>query len=220
LIANSDGLAELARKSWPAAPLRVIPNGVDTELFRPTDRAREGPLRVLCTGRLVQQKGVGYLVRAMALAQGPVVLRIVGDGPQRAMLEAMTRSMGLESRVEFVGWVARSGLPEHYRWADVFVLPSFEEGMANVVLEALASGLPVVTTDVYGNRGLVEPGENGCLVAPADPAAIADAIDLLAADPRLARRFGRRSREIALGFRWERIADLYRHTFEDVVRAT
>jgi glycosyltransferase involved in cell wall biosynthesis len=219
LIANSEGLAELARRTWSTAPLRVIPNGIDTDLFRPCDRTRSsGQLRLLCTGRLVQQKGIQYVLTALAQARTPVVLRLVGDGPQREMLERMVASLKLTNRVQFLGWVPRRQLPEQYQWADVFALPSFEEGMANVVLEALASGLPVVTTSVYGNRGLVEHGENGFLVPPADPVAIAQAIDTLADAPELTRQLGRRSRDVALGYRWERIAALYLRTFEEVAR--
>jgi glycogen(starch) synthase len=210
LIANSDGLAELASRSWPDAPLQVIPNGVDVQAFRPPSRIRPArPLRLLFVGRLVPQKGVRYLLAALAQTRSPAIARIVGDGPERAELEGLLSPRGLSQRVEFVGWVARSELPGHYQWADALVLPSFEEGMANVVLEALAAGLPVITTDIYANRGLIEPGRTGFLLPPADPAALAAKIDLLADEPKLVRTLGAAAREAALAWSWERVADRY-----------
>jgi glycosyltransferase involved in cell wall biosynthesis len=210
LIANSDGLAELAWRSWPGAPLQVIPNGVDVQAFRPPNRVRPAqPLRLLFVGRLVPQKGVRYLLAALAHTRSPAIARIVGDGPERAELEDLVPRLGLYQRVEFVGWVRRPELPGHYEWADVLVLPSFEEGMANVVLEALAAGLPVITTDIYANRGLVEPGRTGFLVPPADPAALAARVDLLADDPELVRTLAAAARDAALGWSWEQVANRY-----------
>ncbi|MGH7863218.1 MAG: glycosyltransferase, partial [Candidatus Dormibacteraceae bacterium] len=159
LVANSDGLADLARQTWPNAPIQVIPNGVDGDFFQPPTRVRPAtPLRLLCVGRLVRQKGITYLLEALKQCETSTTLRVVGDGPEGPSLKRQAGAAGLDQRVEFVGWASRSELPAHYQWADVFVLPSFEEGMPNVILEAMASGLPIIATDVYGNHGLVEPG--------------------------------------------------------------
>ncbi len=211
LLANSDGLAALARQTWPEAPITVIPNGVDTERFTPpADRLRPAaPLRLLCVGRLARQKGFRYALEALARSHAPSVLRIVGDGPERPALEQQAAMLGIGRRVEFAGWAERSELPAHYRWADVLVLPSFAEGMANVVLEALAAGLPVIASDVYGNRDLVRTGENGLLVPPGDAGAIAAAIDRLAGDAALVRVMGRSSRRAALACGWEQVAGQY-----------
>jgi glycosyltransferase involved in cell wall biosynthesis len=219
LIANSQGLADLARRSWPAARVGVIPNGVDLERFCPPSRTRPAqPLRLLCVGRLVRQKGVRYALGALAESKSATVLRIVGDGPERAQLEGMATSLGIHERVEFTGWVARSELSAHYQWADALVLPSFEEGMANVVLEALAAGLPVITTDIYANRGLVDPGITGFLVPPADVRAIADAFDRLAEDPDLVRKLGTNSRAVALDWSWEGVSERYLHALLTAAR--
>jgi glycosyltransferase involved in cell wall biosynthesis len=115
----------------------------------------------------------------------------------------------LTDRVKFVGWASRSEIPRHYGWADAFVLPSLEEGMSNVVLEALAAGLPVVTTDIYGNRDLIQSGSNGVLVPPADAGALAEAIDLLAESSALVRTLGEGSRASALERCWENVAEQY-----------
>jgi glycosyltransferase involved in cell wall biosynthesis len=201
--------------------MEVIPNGVDVQTFQPPTRRRPAqPLRLLCVGRLVRQKGVGYLLAAMERTGAPVVARIVGDGPERAKLEALTSSLGLSDKVLFVGWVSRADLPSHYQWADVLVLPSFEEGMANVVLEALAAGLPVITTDIYANRGLIEPGRNGFLLPIADPMAIAAKLDELAEDPALTRALGLNARGAALDWSWQNVADRYLSVLSRTAGAT
>jgi glycosyltransferase involved in cell wall biosynthesis len=211
LIANSQGLAELALRAWPGITVDVIPNGVDVETYRPPERTRPAsPVRLLCVGRLARQKGIPYLLEGLARTHSSAVLRLVGDGPERSELEHMASTLGLAGRVEFVGWVDRAQLPDHYQWADAFVLPSLEEGMANVILEALAAGLPIVTTDIYGNRELIDPGRNGLLVPPADSGGIARAIDLLVATPALLRVLGNGSRATALGRRWDGVAERYR----------
>jgi glycosyltransferase involved in cell wall biosynthesis len=210
LIANSAGLAELARRVWPQAPVHVVPNGVDTDCFAPpTDRIRPAsPLRVLCVGRLVRQKAFGSVVEAVSLTRVPSVLRIVGDGPLRAPLSVQAAAVG--SRVEFTGWVDRADLPAHYRWADVLCLPSFEEGMPNVVLEAMAAGLPTIASDVYGMQALVQPDQTGFLVPPADTCAVARALEHLAAEPNLVTQLGQGARAVAERYAWSEVAAEYR----------
>lgn len=210
VVANSEGLADLARETWPAGAIGVIPNGVDVDRFRPSDRERPAsPFRLLCVGRLVHQKGIRYLIEALRCCRKPVVLRLVGDGPDRPMLTKLVAAAGLQQRVEFVGWADRPELIGHYQWADAFAFPSLEEGMSNAMLEALAAGLPIVTTRVYGNAGLVETGLNGLLVRPGESKELAAAIERLIADPEWTRRLGKTSREIALGFSWESTAEQY-----------
>jgi glycosyltransferase involved in cell wall biosynthesis len=184
---------------------------VDVVRFAPPDRVRPAyRLRLLSVGRLVRQKGLAYAIAALAQSQTSAVLRIVGDGPERPALERQTAALGLGHRVEFTGWAERAALPAHYQWADALLLPSLEEGMANVLLEALASGLPAVASDIYGNRELVEPGHNGFLVPPEDPAAIASAISALAGDTALVRGLGENSRQAALALSWTSVAHGYR----------
>jgi glycosyltransferase involved in cell wall biosynthesis len=142
------------------------------------------------------------------MGRAPAVVRIVGDGPLRAPLMAQAASLGV--RVEFSGWVDRADLPDHYQWADVLCLPSFEEGMPNVVLEAMAAGLPTIASDVYGMRDLVEAGQTGCLVAAGDARGIARALERLAVEPELVRRMGERARAAAEPYAWSAVAAAYR----------
>lgn len=229
VVANSDGLADLARRFAPDVPVTVVANGVDATLFRPVDSPSpprgegwgEGetpatgfpgaPLRLLVVGRLVRQKGVDLILEAMARTSIPLDLTVVGDGGARAALEAQAAALGLQTRVRFAGWLERTALPDAYRAADLFVFPSRDEGMPNVVLEAMASGLPVAATDIAGNRDLVVDGETGFLLPVDDVAALAAALERLAADPDLRRRMGAAGRARAVErFSWAAVATAYR----------
>lgn len=169
------------------AKIHVVPNGVAEEFFlpprtaipKPAAGSDPDPLRVLFVGRLGAQKNVARLLDAMAQVREPVRLRLVGDGDLRRELMAQTRRLGLEDRVEFVGRKHGEDLIKEYADADLFVLPSDREGMALVVLEAMAAGLPVLATAVPGNIETVEGA--GLLVEPT-PRALAAAIDALARD--------------------------------------
>jgi glycosyltransferase involved in cell wall biosynthesis len=219
VVANSDGLAELARRFAPDTPIDVVHNGVDPDVFSPRtadDAAGAGraPLRLAIAGRLVRQKGVDVTLQAMARLDLPLELEVIGDGPIRAELEGLAAELGLRDRVRFSGWVDRSLLPDAYRRADIFVFPSRDEGMPNVVLEAMACGLPVIGTPIPGTRDLVADGETGLLIPVDDVAALADAVRALALDPQRRRAMGAagRRRVVEL-FSWRAAAAAYRRMF-------
>lgn len=169
------------------AKVHVVPNGVAEEYFLPPRPAPEepvsgsgpDPLRLLFVGRLDVQKNVARLLDAMAQVAEPVRLRLVGDGDLRQDLLAQAARLGLGDRVEFAGRKHGDDLIKEYASAELFVLPSDREGMALVVLEAMAAGLPVLATAVPGNIETVEGA--GILVEPT-PGALAAAIDALARD--------------------------------------
>jgi glycosyltransferase involved in cell wall biosynthesis len=180
----------------------VVPNGVAERYFMPVRETAGDPLRLLFVGRLSAQKNVARLLDAMSLVREPVRLRIVGDGELREKLEARAAELGLRN-VEFSGGLLGEDLVRAYADADAFILPSDKEGMPLVALEAMAAALPVVATDVPGNAELL--GGVGLLAAP-EPAALAAAVDSLAADPELRRRLARRSALMAPGYSWEAVA--------------
>jgi glycosyltransferase involved in cell wall biosynthesis len=180
----------------------VVPNGVAERYFMPVRETAGDPLRLLFVGRLSAQKNVARLLDAMSLVREPVRLRIVGDGELREKLEARAAELGLKD-VEFSGGLLGEDLVRAYADADAFVLPSDKEGMPLVALEAMAASLPVVATDVPGNAELL--GGVGLLAAP-EPAALAAAVDSLAADPELRRRLARRSALTAPRYSWEAVA--------------
>lgn len=189
--------------------LHIVPNGVADEYFREPRTAPARPLRLLFVGRLQIQKNVARLLDAMALVQQDVRLRIVGDGELRAPLMEQAARLGLRN-VEFAGALYADDLVKVYADSDAFVLPSDKEGMPLVLLEAMASGLPVIATDVPGNRELVDG--TGLLAAP-EPAALARRIDELAADEELWRSLAGRSARAAAGVTWARVAERVEHVY-------
>ena len=213
VVANSRGLAELARQSAGETPILMIPNGVDTERFQPAgETAAAGPLHLVFVGRLVRQKGLDVLLEALSRLPAALDYRltIVGDGPLRAELADRAAAPGLSGRVAFAGWTAREAMPGLLRRADLFVFPSRDEGMPNAVLEAMASGLPVVATRISGNEELVIDGRTGCLVPPDDAAALAEALARLVADRALCRRMGAAGRErVVREYSWQSVAERY-----------
>ena len=191
-----------------ASRVERICNGVDTLRFQPASTRQavagspfyESDVVVVGTvGRLQTVKDQLNLVRAVAIAraQGEAGARlrlvIAGDGPQRAEVEAEVAASGIGDITWLAG--ARSDVPEVMRALDIFALPSQAEGISNTILEAMASGLPVVATDVGGNAELVVAGETGALVPAQDPQAMAQALLRYTADAALRQSHGAAGRQ-------------------------
>ena len=191
-------LGGLTRHTLPGLQYTVVPNGVDLARFRPPGSERRTgrrAIRCLAVARLIERKGLGDLIRAFArLERGRFELEIVGGGPDEGVLRELTRRYGLEQEVRFLGVLDRAAVAQRYREADLFTLPSSAEAFGNVFAEALASGLPIVATNVGGIPELVEHGTNGLLVAPGDLERLAGAIRYLADDPELRRDIAGRNR--------------------------
>lgn len=172
--------------------LVVIPNGLAIDVFgRPTGAPRgfHAPPRIVGVGRLEPVKGFDVLIRALGELERAGVefrARLVGDGSERARLEALVASLGIGGRVEFLGH--RHDVSAILAEADLYVAPSHREGLSNAVLEAMGAALPIVATRVGGNPELLEP--IGVLVPPADPSAMAEALRRTLADPIAARARG------------------------------
>ncbi|MCH5673548.1 glycosyltransferase family 4 protein [Streptomyces gilvus] len=222
VLVLTEAQAEFVRRTYRVRPERVfvVPNGVGSAYFMPVRASRPAgePLKLLYVGRLSAQKRVDRLLDAMALIREPVRLRIVGDGEDRAELEARAALLGLRD-VEFDGPRLGDALIRAYREADAFVLPSDKEGMPLVALEAMAAALPVIATDVPGNTELL--GDVGLLSAPS-PEALAEAVDTVAGDERLRTTLARRSSQAALGHTWDavvrRVEDIYDTVYGEVAR--
>lgn len=216
IVAVSGGLARAASAHLPGRDIRVIPNGVDAELFHPSTierRSPDDPFTILYAGRLRAFKGVRDLILSFSEAQRRckqrLCLNIVGDGPARSELESLADELGLARDIAFYGRAPRRAMPTIYRSADIFAFPSHAEGMPNAVLEALASGLPVIAADAEGSAELVADGENGFLVKRGDVKALARNIETLAADPDMVKRFSAAARERAMRFTWDAAVELY-----------
>ncbi|MBI2527061.1 MAG: glycosyltransferase [Candidatus Rokubacteria bacterium] len=207
----------------PARKVTHLCNGVDTKRFLPGDRdvARralgvpDGLPVVGTVGRLDPVKDHAGLIRVFTqeLGRRAAILVIAGDGPARPQLAELVRTCGAGGRIRLLG--ERDDIPLVLRALDLFVLPSVGEGISNAILEAMATGLPVVATRVGGNPELVADGRTGWLVEPGSTAALAEAMSGYLDDPALARRHGRAARErVEREFSLERMlagyADLYR----------
>jgi glycosyltransferase involved in cell wall biosynthesis len=174
--------------------LHTIHSGIDVDAFAPADRGAHAGFEVLCVAGLSRRKGVDVLLDGFAqvLEQVPGArLTVAGDGTEAAALRAQADRLGITASVEFAGAVGYDRVPELYRQADAFCLPSFAEGVPTVLQEAMASGLPVVATAVGGVAELVDD----IVVAPARADLLAHALVRLARDPELRADLGRRGRE-------------------------
>jgi glycosyltransferase involved in cell wall biosynthesis len=218
-IAVSNDMARAFRPLCLGSDRRVtvVHNAVRAEPFEAaTDRGgalpeASGRPVVLTLARLEAQKGLEYLVGAASLVPDASFL-IAGDGGERQRLEALAREKGLADRVRFLGY--RDDARQLLATCDIFVLPSLFEGLPVSVLEAMAAGKPVVATAIPGTDEAVLHGATGLLVPPADPVALAGAINAVLSDPTLARRLGEAGRErvqqhFSAGRMVERIMALY-----------
>jgi glycosyltransferase involved in cell wall biosynthesis len=198
VTAVSDAVAEtVVAFGVPRGRITVIPNGVDVARFGgdPLDRAalgaRGGETVIGSVGALAPRKDYGTLLEALALVakrHPRFHATLVGDGPERAALEARAAELGLGSRTTFLG--ERPDIDRLLPAMDVFVLSSREEGIPNALLEAMAAGRPSVATAVGGTPEVLEGGVTGWLVPPADPAALAEALAQVMEDPAEAARRG------------------------------
>lgn len=217
----------------PESRVRQIYNGVDQEKFFPrgSDPAELAPAGffpengiILGTvGRLAEVKDQASLLRALQLLvtensqlRGRIRLALIGDGPLFEKLKRNAEEFGVADLVWMPG--DREDVPELLRMMDIFVLPSLAEGISNTVLEAMASGLPVIATRTGGNPELVDDGDNGFLVPVGDSAALAKSIAKLIGDPAAIKAMGLRGGEkVRLKFNWARTVEDYLSVYDEVL---
>ncbi|MDZ7393132.1 MAG: glycosyltransferase family 4 protein [candidate division KSB1 bacterium] len=205
VIANSWATARALRRNapWlPAEHIEVIYNGIDPSPFLTAPPLLRAELRIPArakvvgfVGQLDERKGIHYLVQAFSLVHKrhpEAILLMVGEGPLREWIEAQAAALGLAEAVILCGF--RSDVPAVMHSIDLLVLPSLWEGFGIVLIEAMAAGKPVVTTDVSSMPEIVEHGKTGLLVPPADAEALAAAISRLLGEPELGRTLGRAGR--------------------------
>lgn len=219
-IAVSDAVARHARRLG-ARPGSVItvPNGVDTRRFSPATSNGGSAPRVIFVGRLIFNKGPQFLLDAIpeVLSRHPgTQFDIVGDGPMRRELQSRAARQGLNGRVRFLG--ERDDVERLLTEADVFVRPSLLEGMSLTVLEAMASGLPVIATPVGGTAELVDDGVTGYLVEPGGRTQLAERLCALLGNRDLRRQMGRRGRELVeSGYDWDDITQRTVEVYEEAL---
>ncbi len=221
VVAVCESLGHEIRRASPHLRYTVIPDGVDLTLFRPAVRRRlSSRVRCLAVARLVERKGLMELIRAIGmLEREPCELEIVGAGSDELSLRQLAASLGISDRVFFSGSPDRDSVAKRYREADIFTLASWEEAFGDAFAEALASGLPIVGTNVGGIPELVRHGENGLLVPPRDAVALASAIRHLVEHPELRARMSRQNRADAeANLSWDRVVNRYLSTYNGVQR--
>lgn len=196
--------------------IHIVRCGVDLDAFTVGDRIPAGSCRILCVASFEEVKGHRHLLAACSILKErgvDFICDLAGEGPLRGEMEAMIVSYGLSERVRVLGGQPRPEVIRLFQEADIAVLPSQptrqgkREGIPVVLMEAMASGLPVVSTVLSGIPELVADGQTGLLVQPADPLALADALDRLASDPELRSRMGAAGR-----LKVEAEYDLHRNT--------
>lgn len=219
-----DSLGVLARETSPELAYTVIGNGVDLDLFKPGSREVAGDhslVRCIAVGRLIERKGISDLLHAWALLpRERYALEIVGAGPTDASLRALATELGLDVDVTFAGPLGRETVAERCRQSDMFVLTPYEEAFGNVFAEAIAAGLPVVGSNIGAIPDLVQDGDNGLLIPPGDPGAIARAVVELGENPARRAAISARNRARAeLMLSWGTAADKYLALYAELIDA-
>lgn len=209
ICVSQDVAAHAERLGIAKNRLTVIPNSVDLREFTPADSDRNDAIATLITvGRLLSNKGNQYLIRALGKLPRTLEfrLKVVGEGPMESSLRRIAEEEGIVHHVEFTG--KRDDVATLLRSADIFVRPSLTEGMSLSILEALASGLPVVASNTTGVRELISDGKEGLLVPPGDVPALARALGILIADSELRSRMAQAAIQKSLTLRsWDSVAD-------------
>jgi glycosyltransferase involved in cell wall biosynthesis len=191
----------------------VIPNGVDLERFVGNEDkiALEGDPSILYVGHISRRKGVDVLIKAISKLKSKlpnIRLHLVGGGNNRDVA-LLAKEEGIEKNVIFHGWAEGSLLPSYYKSADICVFPSRHEGFGIVILEAMASSIPVIASDIPSFREIVSHGLDGVLFEPENADALSKEVIALYQDPYLRKELSRNAFEKVTRYSWEKIADRY-----------
>jgi N-acetyl-alpha-D-glucosaminyl L-malate synthase BshA len=225
VIALTGDMKGQVQKIWKR-DVFVIPNGIDLGRFDKLPRdemrvklqAKADDRLIIFVGRFRPEKAVKYLIEALAIVRQKdqsVRLLLVGEGPEEDNLKQLVRQFNLGDCVEFAGQIPNEQVPQYLAAADIFILPSLSEGFPNVVLEAMAVGLPVVASRVGGLPEIIEEGENGFLVEPKKPEQIADRTLLLLGNDQLRIRISRNNRAKAKGYSLEAVVDRLEEIYQN-----
>lgn len=218
-ITCSNGLKERALQFLPNVKIDVIPNGIDTNIFSPNDSKYSDTLNLITVGRLSETKRVDVLVNAVEIIKSKgisVRMVIVGDGATREHLDKLIALKKLDEHIKITGFIESEKMPEYYKNSTLYVSATMQEGMSNAMLEAMASGLPIITTKCEGLDELIEG--NGIIIDNAKPSTIADTILQLFEDKDRLSIMSEKSRQIAEKMNWSEIAAEYLDKYFECVK--
>ncbi|MDY6993577.1 MAG: glycosyltransferase family 4 protein [Pseudomonadota bacterium] len=216
VVANSEGLKQQAQRVDPMS-VQVIPNGVDTDFFYP--QPHDNPVfQFLFVGRFQTQKNLFFLLEQLNQLKQTVILKfcchLVGDGPLKAELQKQAQQLGLTSILTWHGWLPKEQLRNIYQQSDCILNFSLYEGMPNVLLEAMACGLPVVASRVMGNESVVIEGKTGYLINLQASDNLQTRLQQLLENPQQAKQLGANGRHwVEQSFSWAQVAQSYVHLF-------
>ena len=225
-------LKDFIKKRGARAPIEVIPNGVDLKLFSTAYTERElkairGNLGlsdeyvVITTSRLVPKNAVDVLIKALAFLKAHnfnIESLIIGDGPERKKLQALSRKLKVSKEILFLGQIPHNDLPLYLKVADVFVRASRSEGLGSSFLEAMAAGVPVIGTPVGGIPDFLKDNQTGFYAKADDPEDLAQKIKLVLRNPALKEKVVNNARELTKEvYSWDRIAKLFKNIFYKLI---
>ncbi|MFB0552274.1 MAG: glycosyltransferase family 4 protein [Phycisphaerae bacterium] len=218
LVTPSEGLKNRALKFLPSVAIEVIPNGVELERFSPAENTQEPQIfRLLTVGRLSVTKRVEILIEAIEIMHRDgceVHFKIVGGGQMQQKLKQIVSEKNLGNIIELTGRIDSEDMPQVYRQNDIFISASMQEGMSNAMLEAMASGLPIVTTRCEGVEELID--NNGLVVEYANAEDIARAVRKIADDRQTYKQMSLAARRQAERFTWSSTAEKYLSLYERI----
>ena len=218
MVACSEGLKERALLFMPSVPIDVIPNGVELDRFFPAETAEKSKvLRLLTVGRLSVTKRIELLIDTIEILYRTACklrLTVVGGGQMERQLRKIVAERELSDVIDITGRMDSENIPEVYRNNDIYISASMQEGMSNAMLEAMASGLPIVTTRCEGLAELIDG--NGIIVEKDNIEEIAKAVKRLADNPDLYKEMSSTARNRAEQFSWSQTAEKYLALYERV----
>lgn len=220
VVALSEALADIARKTSPDIDYHIIPNGIDEVHFNPPESREPSPrLRLVTVARLLERKGIHVIIEACARPDPlPVELTIVGTGAYEETLRKLVDKMGVGDRVKFAGYVSNNELPNLYKKMDAFVLPSEVESFGLVFTEAMSCELPILASNVGGIPETVRDGRDGLLCPPGRPDLLRKNIESMIENRDSRIEMGKSGRRRILDkYTWDKVAEKYLETYKSIL---
>jgi len=208
VIANSKGLRELALKTAPKQKIEIIENGVDTDFFCPKEHKNKIPI-ILSVGRLVERKNFASIIKASKNLDCKI--QLVGEGPEKENLKKLAEEFSVD--LELLGLKNKNELKKIYQKADIFVLPSKNEGMSNALLEALASGLPCIVSDTGGTSELISKNE-GIVLEENNSDCLKKHLKYLLENKKILTKMSKNARLKAEKMSWSEVAERFYNEFQ------